>query len=116
MIREVLRQLLIVLFLLICPALAWAEDDFCGSPHGHACPVYAGQVCQCEDHALCLGLAAEKSGPKAPSARRCECPLPLVQVTVPVMEMRFALALRPDRPFDKQPAPSLAPEPPPPRA
>lgn len=113
--NQMLRTLLAILFLLLCPALAWAQDDFCGhSQVRHACPMHADQLCQCQDHQFCLRLASEKPSPAAPAPPRLEvlCPGLPGQVfrTMPAL-----LSAPGEVPLAQPLCPSVAPEPPPPR-
>ncbi|MBN9416967.1 MAG: hypothetical protein J0I12_16090 [Candidatus Eremiobacteraeota bacterium] len=105
-----LRLLLLILWICCCPALVWAQDDFCG----HACPKHVDQVCHCDEHELCYRLALEKPGPQAPAPPRFEvlCP-PAMQPLLAPVHTQLAAGHRPPAP--RPLCPALAPEPPPPR-
>ena len=114
-VNQMLRPLLLILFLLLCPALAWAQEDFCGhNQFQHSCPKQADQICHCEDHEFCLLLAMEKPSPKAPAPPRFEIVCP----SLPVVVFQPTRVLAPAQRIGllAQPiCPSQAPEPPPPR-
>ncbi|ODT63197.1 hypothetical protein ABS71_14645 [bacterium SCN 62-11] len=115
--NQMWRPLILFLCLWFCPRLVWAADDFCGHARqvSHACPMHSGQACQCHEHDLCYRIAQEKPSPKAPAPPRFEflCPLPMeVEFRpTPVMLVEKSIPL-----FRRCLTPSLAPEPPPPRA
>lgn len=105
-----LRLLLLILWICCCPALVWAQDDFCG----HPCPKHVDQQCQCEEHELCYRLAMEKPTSKAPAPPRLEvlCPPASPLLLAPVqLQLPVGPRLLPRRPL----CPTSAPEPPPPR-
>ncbi len=115
-IAQMLRTLLVILFMLLCPTFVWAQEEFCGHPRpSHDCPVRADQACQCLDHDLCLRLASEKPGPSGPARPRFEFLCPRVYL-LRVSQAQAEAPPSPIRAIVQPLSPSLAPEPPPPRA
>ena len=115
--NHVLRPLLLLMLLFFCPALSWAEDDFCGSSSSrvsHHCGLHLGESCHCSHHQLCANLAAEESGQPTPPPVHHEvlCPLAGSQVPQP------SQGLAPPPPLCRSqlpPSPCLTPVTPPPR-
>lgn len=109
------RVLLSILFLLLWPALAWAQDDFCGrSSVEHVCPMRSDQVCQCQDHGFCLRLASEKPGQAAPAPPRFEVLCPHLPGLI-LQPEQGVVTTHADAPVTQPLCHALAPEPPPPR-